>query len=155
MTENYKPSEKKKMNRLADHEHWPASIKSTCRWFPSHAIMEYTVNIMKDDTHLMSSLLKIFFMFKIRLSYGDKYLDNLCLKCINCKKETGLNSETNFTWVYDEVITKYVLNSMLHHVGMSWIISSNQEMEYDMTTKSNNLDWLNKGPWYNKNTCSK
>ena len=24
-----------------------------------------------------------------------------------------------------------------------------------MTTKSNHLDWLNKGPWYNKNICSK
>ena len=79
-------------------------------------------------------------MFKIRLGYGDKDLDTLCLKCINCKKETGLNSETTFTWVYDEVITKCVLNEMLHHVGMSWIISSNQEMEYDMTTKSNHLD---------------
>ena len=75
-------------------------------------------------------------------------------KCINFKKETGLNSETTFTWVYDKVITKFVLNAMLHHVGMSWMISSNQEMEYDMTIKSNNLYWLNKGPWYNKNICS-
>ena len=24
-----------------------------------------------------------------------------------------------------------------------------------MTTKRNNLDWLNRGPWYNKNICSK
>ena len=118
MAENYRPSEKKKINRHADHDHWPASIKSTCQWFPFHAIMEYTGNIMQDDTHLMSSLLKMFSMFEIRLSYGDKYLDTLCLKCINCKKETGLNSETNFTWVYDKVITKFVLNAMLHHVCM-------------------------------------
>ena len=117
--------------------------------------MEHTGNIMQDDTHLISSLLKMFLMFKIRLSYGDKYLDTLCLKCINCKKETGLNSETTFTWVYDKVITKFVLNEMLHHVGMSLIISSNQEMEYDMTTKINNLDWLNKVPWYKKHICSK
>ena len=82
-------------------------------------------------------------------------MDTFCLKCINCKKETGLNSETTFAWVYDEVITKFVLNSMLHNVGMSWIISSNQEMDYDITTKSNHLDWFNKGPWYNKNICSK
>ena len=94
-------------------------------------------------------------MFEIRLSYGDKYLDTFCLKYFNCKKETGLNSETTFTWVYDKSITKFVLNSMLHHVGMSWIISFNQEMEYGMTTKSNHLDWLNKGLWYNKNICSK
>ena len=63
-----------------------------------------------------------------------------CLKCIKCKKEIGLNSETPFPWVYDEVITNFVLNAMLHHVGMSWIIRSNQEMEYDMNTKRNHLD---------------
>ena len=94
-------------------------------------------------------------MFEICLSYGDIDLDVLSLKCINFKKETGVNSETTFTWVYDEVITKFVLNEMLHHTGMSWIISSNQEMEYDMTTKRNHLYWLNKGPCYNKNICSK
>ena len=79
----------------------------------------------------------------------------MCSKCINCKKETGLNSETNFTWVYDKIITNFVLNEMLHRVVMSWIIISNQEMEYEMNTKINHLDWLNKGPWYNKNICSK
>ena len=104
------PSDKKKINRQADHNHWPASIKSTCQWFPFHAIMEYTGNIMEDYTHLKSSLLKIFSIFEIRLSFGDNDLDIVSLKCINCKKEKGLNSETGFTWVYDEVITKFVLN---------------------------------------------
>ena len=56
MAENYRPSEKKKINRRAHHEHWPASRKSTCQWFPFHAIMEYTGNIIQDDTHLTSSL---------------------------------------------------------------------------------------------------
>ena len=110
---------------------------------------------MQDDTHLISSLLRKFSMFEIRLSYWEKDLDTLCLKCINCKKETGLNLETNFTWVYDKIITKFVLNAILNHVVMSWIISSNQEIDYEMNTKINNLDWLNKGPWQNKNICSK
>ena len=44
---------------------------------------------------------------------------------------------------------------MLNHVGMSWIIRSNREMEYKMNTESNHLDWLNKGTWYNRNICSK
>ena len=43
----------------------------------------------------------------------------------------------------------------MHHVGMSWIINYNQKMEYEMNTKINHLDWSNKGPWYNKNICSK
>ena len=65
-------------------------------------------------------------MFEIRLMYKEGILDVVYLKCINCKRETGLDSKTNFNWVYDEIVTKFVLNAMLHHVGMSWIISSNQ-----------------------------
>ena len=57
--------------------------------------------------------------------------------------------------MYDEIFTKFVLNAMLNHVGMSWIILSNQKMEYEMNTKNNHLDWSNKGLWYNKNICSK
>ena len=117
--------------------------------------MEHTGNIMQDDKHLISSLSKMFSMFEMRLSYGEKYLDTLYLKCIYCKRETCLDLETTFTWVYDEIIAKFVLNAMLHHVDMSWIISSNQEMEYEMNTKNNHLDWSNKGLWYNKNICSK
>ena len=71
-------------------------------------------------------------MFEIRLSYEDEKLYVVSIKCINCKREIGLNSETIFSWVYDEIITNYLLNAIFHHVGMSWIISSNQEMEYEM-----------------------
>ena len=81
--------------------------------------MEHTANKTKENNGMISSLLKIFSMFEIRLSYGDKELDVLSIKCINCKRETGLNSTTNFTWLYDEIVTKFVLNAMLHHVGMS------------------------------------
>ena len=96
--------------------------------------MEYTGNVMQDDTHLTSSLLKIFSMFEMCLSCGDDNLDTLSLKCVNCKKETGLKSKTGFKDFYDEVITQFVLNAMLHHVGMSWIISSKKEMDYDNFT---------------------
>ena len=89
------------------------------------------------------------------MSYGDKDLDTVSLKSINCKKETVLNPETSFTWLYDEIITKFVLNAMLHHVGMSWMISSNKEICYEINTESNRLYCLNKGPWYNIKICSK
>ena len=74
---------------------------------------------MKEDTGPVSSLLKMFYMFDIRLSFEDEDLDALSIKCINGKIETGLNSTTNSTWVYDEIVTKFVLNAMLHHVGTS------------------------------------
>ena len=37
---------------------------------------------------------------------------------------------------------------------MSWIISSNEEMKYEMD-KNNHQDWLNKGPLYNTSICLK
>ena len=110
--------------------------------------MEDTANKMQEDKGLISSLLRMFPMFEIHLSFGDEYLDALYIKCINCKRETALDPETSFNWVYDEIVTKFVLNEMLNHVGMSWIISSNREMEYEMN-KTNHQDWLNKVPCYN------
>ena len=89
------------------------------QWFPFLEIMEYTGNDMKNDTHLTSSLLKMFSMFKIRLSDGDVDLYSVSLKCINCKRETGLKPKSSFEEFYDKIITPFVMNSMLHHVGMS------------------------------------
>ena len=66
----------------------------------------------------------MFSLFEMCLSFGDVDLDTVSLKCINCKKETGLKSKTGFKEFYDKVITQLVLNAMLHHVGMSWIFSS-------------------------------
>ena len=128
----YKPFEKKKFNLVDNHKHWPAAIKNKIQWFSFPTIMEHTGNKMQEDKGLISSLLKMFAMFEIRLGFGDEDLDALVIKCINCKRKTGLDSETSFTWVYDEIVTKFVLNTMLHHVGMSWIISSKREMEYEM-----------------------
>ena len=95
------PLIKIKINRIDDFEHWPDSIKSTLQCFHFHEMMEYTGNVMQDDTYLTSSLLKMFSMFEIRLSCGDDDLEKVCLKCIHCKKETGLNSETGFKEFYD------------------------------------------------------
>ena len=48
------------------------------------------------------------------------------------------------------MITPLVMNSMLHHVGMSWIIISKKEMDYDNFTKRKNLNWFDTGTWHNK-----
>ena len=61
------------------------------------------------------------------------------------KNKTGLFLKINSS-VFDEMITKFVLNAILYHVGMSWIISYNKEMKYEMDD-NNHQDWSNKGPW--------
>ena len=53
---------------------------------------------------------------------------------------------------FEETITRLVLNAIVHQVGMSWIISSNDEMKYEMD-ENNHQDWFVKCPWYNIATC--
>ena len=86
-------------------------------------------------------------MFGIRLSDKKGILDIVSLNCINCKREIGLDLKIN-SLIFDEIITEFVLNSILHHVGMSWITSSNKKMKYNMD-ENNHQDWFNKGTWYN------
>ena len=90
---------------------------------------EHTANIARTNKGLISSLLKVFAIFELRL-IGDKYkLDFIAIRCINCKRETG---SFLITSNFEEMITKFVLNAILHHVGISWIISSNDEMKFEM-----------------------
>ena len=79
-------------------------------------------------------------MFELRFIDDRDRLADIAMRCVNCKKETGLYLRTS---TLEELITKFVLNAILHHVDMSWIICSNKEMKYEI----NHQDWLNKGPW--------
>ena len=72
-------------------------------------------------------------------------MDVISIRCINCKIESGLFLKNT---TFDEIITKFVLNEILHHVGMSWIISSSKERKYEID-ENNHRYWLNKGTWYN------
>ena len=46
-----------------------------------------------------------------------------------------------------------MLNTVLHHVGMSWIIETNQHLQYDMD--KHNPNWMTGGPWYNTSIYKK
>ena len=70
--------------------YWPTSIKDTIQWFPFIAIMGHTSNIINPNKGIITSLLKVFSMFELR-SIGDKdKLGAVAIRCIDCKKETGL-----------------------------------------------------------------
>ena len=131
--------------------YWPIAIKDTIKWFPFLSIMEHTANLMKTNKGIIPSLLKAFSMFELRLIGDKEKLDFIAIKCINYKKATGLHLQYS---TFEEMITKFVLNSILHHVGMVWIISSNDQKKYEID-KINHQDWLNKGTWYNIYICSR
>ena len=68
-------------------------------------------------------------MFELCLNYKEGKLDVISIRCINFKRETSLFFKNT---AFDEMITKFVLNAILHHVGMWWIISPNEETKYDI-----------------------
>ena len=52
-----------------------------------------------------------------------------------------------------EIITTFVLNTMLQHVGMIWIIENDEDLKYDMDIQHSDL--LIGVPWYNTSICKK
>ena len=81
-------------------------------------------------------------MFELRLIGDIDKLDAIAIRCIYFKRETGLYLKHS---TFEKMITKFVLNSIFHHVDMSWIFSSNDKNKYEID-KINHKDWLNKGP---------
>ena len=43
--------------------------------------------------------------------------------------------------------------TVLHHVALSWIFESNQQLEYDID--KHNPNWFTNGTWYNTYICTK
>ena len=54
---------------------------------------------------------------------------------------------------YQYIITNFVLNTILHHVGMLWIIETHEKLQYDMD--KHNSQCTTGGPWYNTYICKK
>ena len=59
----------------------------------------------------------------------------------------------NFNTTYQYIITTFVLNKMLHHVGILWIIQTHEQLQYYMD--KHNSEWMTGGPWYNTYICNK
>ena len=72
-------------------------------------------------------------MIELRLNRDEEKLDFIYIRCINRKRETGVYLRNT---TFDEIITKFLLNEILHHVSMSWIVKYNKEMKYE--TDENN-----------------
>ena len=90
-------------------------------------------------------------MFQLRLIDNKDELESIIIRCINCKKETGLYL---VKLILEEMFTKFVLNAILHHVSFSWIIYSNKKTKNEID-EGNHPDWLNRGNLYNTDICSK
>ena len=38
----------------------------------------------------------------------------------------------NLNTTYQHIITTFVLNTMLHHIGVIWIIENHEDLKYDI-----------------------
>ena len=107
-------------------------------WLPFLDIMEFTADSINNDKNILPSLLKFFTMFKIKCWWNKKEKDDLkqtvekfAIIYSHCGKETMIDVDL-LENDYQEIITTFVLNKMLHHVGMLWIIEKHQDLKYDM-----------------------
>ena len=54
---------------------------------------------------------------------------------------------------YQDITISFVLNTVIQHVGMLWIIEKNEQLKYDMDI--HNSDFMTGGPCYNTPICKK
>ena len=52
---------------------------------------------------------------------------------------------------YQDIITLFVLNTMLQHLGILCLIETNEQLKYG--TEKHNSDCMTGGPWYNTPIC--
>ena len=75
-------------------------------------------------------------MFKIKCGWNPRKddlkqtVEKVTIRCSNCGKETMIDVDILYT-TYQEIITTFVLNTMLHHVGMLRIIENHEQLKYD------------------------
>ena len=60
-----------------------------------------------------------------------KYRIKIAVRCSNCGKETMIDVDILNT-TYQDIFTTFVLNKMLHHVGMLCIIETHEQLKCDM-----------------------
>ena len=103
------------------------------QWFPFKVIMFHTSNHMNSPVEHLQSLLKLLSMLKIGILYDEaivakKFPDDVGIMYINCGKTIGylLDNQT-----IENFITTFFKNMVLQHVDLSWIIQSNQKLNFD------------------------
>ena len=79
------------MDRHDRYLYWPTSIKEMIQWFPFLTVIEHTENTIRTNKGRIPSLLKVFYLFQLRL-FDDKYNKEgkcfyaIAIRCINCNK---------------------------------------------------------------------
>ena len=99
-------------------------------WLPFLDIMDLTAYRIQNDKNLLPSLLKTKSMFKIKCWWNPmeddlkQTVEKVAIRCSNCRKEIVIDVYIMDT-IYQDIISNFVLNTMLHHFGMLYIIKNN------------------------------
>ena len=75
--------------------YWTTSIRETIQCFPFLTIVDHIANILEKNKSLITSLLKVFSMFRLCIFYynhneEENVVESIAIKCSNCDKDTGL-----------------------------------------------------------------
>ena len=58
----------------------------------------------------------------------------VAIRCSNCGKEKRIDVN-NINTTYQDIITTFILNTILKNVGMLWITENHEQLKYDMGIK--------------------
>ena len=117
--------------------------------------MEFTADRIEADKNILLSLLGEIFL-KIKYWWNPKEDDlkqtvlKVSIRCSKCGKET-MTDVNSLNTIYQDIITTFVLNTMLQNVDMLWIIENHEHLKYYMAIQ--NSYCLTGVLWYNTSIC--
>ena len=76
-------------------------------------------------------------------------MEYIAIKCSNFYRSNVLLLKVK---TVKEMSTKILVNTKLHHMGLSWITSSSKQMKYSIK-ENNHAHWLEKCSRYNTAIC--
>ena len=97
------------------------------------------------DYPLFQSMLKVFYFFTVKFKFGYDEVTDICIHCNHCSKTVTCNFSEKVTI---DILTVFIKDSVLHHVGLSWMIET--KYQYIFSVEEKFTEWCTGGLWFYK-----
>ena len=116
-------------------------------WFLFQDVLIFMANNIpqKYDITSLKSMLKVFYLLKVRFQFDNDEVIDVCIQCNRWNKVVTLQfSET----VTIDIFTVFIKAVVFHHVGLLWMIEAKDK--YQFSVDDHFIEWCTVGPWLNQ-----
>ena len=94
----------------------------------------------KSDILLFQSMLKVFYLFKIKFQFYDDELSEVWIYCTCCNKNSTVIFLTPNSNLQRKILLVFIKSAVFHHVGISWMIVTKDK--YNFAVDDHYEEWF-------------